>query len=246
MHTDIRNALDDNATAAALARTLIDGYLSPSLGAISKSEMDNLVFRCLVEAGAVKTDKGIYDIARRLSITPAKAKSLLFQWQLRQADDDAALRRRVYECLLDARFSTSGKLLTFGIESPLLREKLRAMFIEMRLFPDGSFSDEIVKIPIDQFVEFLDHTLDDARKTELVRALCPGDTQHLTFKGVFRSALQHWAGKVLGRAGDQVVEEGLGKVNGLMRGALQGDLKDVEPISDETSDGVDANNNSEE
>lgn len=240
MNPEIQRVLAQEQTAATLGRALIEGYLSPSLGAISKTETDNLVFKCLVETGAVRTDRGIYDIARRLNVTPTKAKNLLFQWQLRMAGDDRELENEVIENLLEVRFSSNGKLLTFGIENPLLREKLRAMFIEKKLFPDGSFSDEIVKVPIDQFVEFLDHRLDDQTKTQLIGRLYPNNQRGLSFKGVAKSALQHWGRKVIGKAADDVVEQTLTKVTKLMRGVFKGEIAEVEPVEDDEEE-VDEN-----
>jgi hypothetical protein len=63
--------------------------------------------------------------------------------------------------LKKTRFSNDGKLLTFGVESPLLKEEITARLKRKGVFPDASFSKELVKLPVDAFVEFLDEIVDD-------------------------------------------------------------------------------------
>lgn len=50
---------------------------------------------------------------------PAKARSLLLQYQLRT--DDTGLDQRVLQTLYQAKFSVDNKRLSFGVESPLIR-----------------------------------------------------------------------------------------------------------------------------
>jgi hypothetical protein len=73
------------ANAEVFVRTFLAGYLEPAFGARSKTEIDLLVFGCLIDAKVVDPDGPIYDIARGLNITPSRARSLVLNWQLRAA-----------------------------------------------------------------------------------------------------------------------------------------------------------------
>jgi hypothetical protein len=107
------------------------------------------------------------------------------------------------------------------------------MFIEHEIFPDGSYRDEIVKIPIDQFVEFLDKFIEEDRKQEIRQALVDDDQlQQLTFKRIASSALKHLARKALGKAGAALVDEGLGQAGALMNSFFGDDIGEIGEIAE--------------
>ena len=54
--------------------------------------------------------------------------------------------------LKKTRFSKDGTLLTFGIESPLLKEEVTARLKRKGIFADAAFSRELVKLPVEAFV----------------------------------------------------------------------------------------------
>ena len=162
--------LDDDKKAE-FAEGFIEAFTTPAFGAISKTEIDNLVFRLLVAAGALKEKSQIYEIARDLNVTPAKARNLLFQWQLRSMDNQDNLDKALKAALTSVRFTSNSGLLMFGVESPLVREELRSRLKSKGIFPDSSFSSDIIKVSVEHFVEFLDTLVDDATKKTIREAL---------------------------------------------------------------------------
>jgi hypothetical protein len=94
----------------------------------------------------VDPDAPIYDLARALNITPSRARSLVLNWQLRSTASQADLRQKIVNALKKTRFSKDGTLLTFGVESPLLKEEIAARLKLKGVFPDASFSKELVKL----------------------------------------------------------------------------------------------------
>ena len=166
MAIDIKGTLAKPANAAKFTAAFIAAYASPAFGAHSKSEIDLLVFSCLIEAGAIDPEAPEYDIARALNITPARVCTLILNWQLRSMPAQSDLRAAIIEALKKTRFSNDGKLLTFGVESPLLKEEITARLKRKGVFPDASFSKELVKLPADAFVEFLDEIVDDETKKQ--------------------------------------------------------------------------------
>ena len=163
--------LEDDKKAKDFAREFISVFSFPAFGAISKAEVDNLVFGLLIEAGALKSNSQIYEIARDLNVTPAKARNLLFQWQLRSVDNEDKLDEALKTALTSVRFTSNSGLLTFGVESPLVREELRSRLKSKGIFPDSSFSSDIIKVSVEHFVEFLDTLVDDAAKKKIREAL---------------------------------------------------------------------------
>lgn len=84
---DVRTALADPAKGQAFAAGFAQGYFGQAFGSLPKSEIDQLVFRLLMETKVLTPAQSLYEIARCLNVTPAKARNLLFQHQLRTMSD---------------------------------------------------------------------------------------------------------------------------------------------------------------
>lgn len=222
----------DPEKAQTFARDFLKLYTYPAFGAISKSEVDNLVFRLLTEVGAVNPNGPIYKIAKDLNITPQRARNLLFQWQMRMTKDDDVLREQLAECLSSVRFAKDGDLLSFGIESPLLREEMRARLKEMGVYADSSFASEIVRLPVERFVEFLDDFLPAQHKENMREALVR-DKQiaDVSFKGIATAVLKKVATRAIGKIGDELVDGALEEAGELISGLIKGDGEKVARIA---------------
>jgi hypothetical protein len=206
--TEIAERLKQDGVAADFAARFLAEYLTPAFGARSKSEIDFLVFECLIRAAVIDPRAPIYDTARLLNITPARVRGLLFNWQLRSTSAAADLRNELIEALQQTRFAKDGTLMSFGIESPLLGEEIRARLRRRGVFADASFSRELVRVPVDAFVEFLDDLVDDDTKTAL-KAILVKDKQlpDRSFKAVATGILMKLGEKVAGKAGEELAGE---------------------------------------
>jgi hypothetical protein len=234
MAMDIKAALSKPGNAAKFAGSFVDAYTSPAFGARSKSEIDLLVFACLIEANAVDPEAPIYEIARALNITPARVRSLILNWQLRTTPKQSDLRPAMVTALKKTRFTKDGTMLTFGIESPLLKEAINDRLKQKGVFSDASFSKELIRLPVEAFVEFLDDIVDDATKKD-VHATLVKDKQlpDTSFKALATGVLAKLGEKVAGEAGKELAGEIVGKaakpaaekVIGFLTGLLTGDAK---------------------
>jgi hypothetical protein len=230
MAIDIKAALSKPANATKFAAAFMPAYMSPAFGARSKTEIDLLVFASLIEAGAVDPEAPAYDIARALNITPARVRTLVLNWQLRSMPAQADLRSAIVEALKKTRFSNDGKLLTFGIESPLLREDVTARLKRKGVFPDASFSKELVKLPAEAFVEFLDEIVDEETKKQVKAALVK-DKQipDTSFKALATGVLVTLGKKAAGEAGgalaDKIAKPAAEKAVSFLMGLLTGDAR---------------------
>jgi hypothetical protein len=234
MATDILAALSKPGNAIKFCEQFVSGYMSPAFGARSKSEIDLLVFTSLIEAKTIDPETPIYDIARALNITPTKIRSLIFNWQLRTTAKDSDLRPALVAALRKTRFNSDGSLLTFGVESPLLKEEITARLKTNGVFSDASFAKEIVRLPVNAFVEFLDNIVDDDTKKSVKETLVK-DKQlpDKSFKALATGVLSKLGEKVAGKAGEAMAGELVGevgkpvakKVTGFIIGLLTSDAK---------------------
>jgi hypothetical protein len=234
MALDIKAALSKHADAAKFAVPFIAGYLSPAFGARSKAEIDLLVFTCLITADALDPQMPEYEIARALNITPSRVRNLILNWQLRSTPKDGDLRGAIVEALKKTRFSNDGKLLTFGIESPLLKEDIIARLKRKGVFPDASFSKELVKLPVDAFVEFLDEIVDDTTKKQVKDTLVKDNQiKDKSMKGLAIAVLTTLGEKFAGEIGKDMMgdlakpfaEKASGFITALLAGNVKGAFK---------------------
>lgn len=199
---DIFSSIQDPEKARAFTAKFLPQYLAPAFGARSKSEIDLLVFTCLVEAEILDPNAPIYDIARAFNLTPARVRTLLFNWQLRATLD---VQAAIVQMLRKTRFAKDGTLMTFGVESPLLREEIVARLKQRGVFADASFAKEIVRLPVEAFVGFFDEFVDDETKQKLKEHLV--DDKLLadkSFKAIVFGVLGKIGEKVAGEAGKAV------------------------------------------
>ncbi len=217
--------------AKLFSEKFVEGFTNPAFGTLSKAEVDNLVFALLIKVDALNPKSQAYEIARDLNVTPAKARNLLFQWQLRNMGDGPALKEDLVAALKTVRFTKEGDLLAFGIESPLLREELRSSLKRMGIFADASFSSEIVRLPVKHFVEFLDNILDQKVKQEMYQALIKDNLlKDTSFKAISFRILKGIAMKAVGEVGEDLADQFGMAVQGLAFGNIEAVKDAIEGI----------------
>jgi len=225
---DLLEPLDDPERAQTFARDFLRRFVSPAFGALSKTEVDILVFGLLVEAGAIEPRSQVYEIARDLNVTPAKARNLLFQWQIRNLGEGDAITDDLVTALRTVRFGKDGDLLSFGVESPLLREELRSRLKKLGIFADASFASEMIRLPTAHFVEFLDDLMSAKDKRAVRKALVADKRlKDRSFKALVITVLKAVATKLVGKAADDIADQ----VTGLVKALLDGDGESVASIA---------------
>jgi len=88
-------------------------------------------------------NRASYRMARALNITPAKAQTLLFQYQLRNISEDDT-DHEIMIAITTAKYQKDGDKLSFGVTSPLVKAALIAKMEEKGVFADISLSGNCV------------------------------------------------------------------------------------------------------
>jgi hypothetical protein len=190
---EVRTSVAAGATAQSFASGFADAYFAQALGVLPKTEIDLLVFRLLAEEGVIDADGSVFQIARALNITPAKARNLLFQYQLRFIEE-AQIEQAVLKLLASARFWVDGTKLNFGVESPLARATIDGRLKSSGVFADISLSGDILRLPLGQFAEFITLLLTEEKAKALEDALRKAG--HLKSSSL-NKALNSLAGKAI-------------------------------------------------
>lgn len=226
MKIDVDAIAHKREAASAFTRCFLTAYLTPAFGTRSKTEIDLLVFSSLIEAKVIDVDSPIYEIARALNIPTTRARTLLHNWQLRAPQSASDLQSAIVASLKKTRFSADGSLMTFGVESPLVKEEIVARLRRAGVFADASFSKEIIRMPIDAFVDFLD-TLLDAETKKNVKAILIKDGQlpDRSFKALATGILRKLGEKVAGEAGGALSKGVVDRVGSFLGGMLSSDPK---------------------
>lgn len=167
---EVRDKLEQKAIGVEFSKGFAQVYLAQSMGSLPKSEIDLLVFTLLIDLKVISADGSVFAIARALNITPSKARSLLFQYQLRHVDAQNG-DQMVATTLAKANFSVDEKRLSFGVESPLVRAIIDSKLKERGVFADLSLSGEILRVPLAQFDQFIELLMGKDKAKQLEKAL---------------------------------------------------------------------------
>lgn len=167
---EVRSAFEDEKLAAAFGKRFIDAYAATAFGVLPKREIDLQVFSFLVENDVVDADGSMYRLARALNLTPSRAKTLLFEHQLRnvtEQDTDHA----VMIALTTAKYWKERDTLAFGITSPLVKAAITGKMQDRGVFAETSLSGDILYLNPERFGEVVDDLLSAAQAKRLIELL---------------------------------------------------------------------------
>lgn len=127
-------------------------HLTPSFGSISKREIDIVMFSNLVDAEIWGSNPNPYDVVRDLKVTKAKAKSLLYEYNLRKSSDKTLTEQMVQllETPLLDKIVTSRKI-GVEVENPLLKEHIRNILKKLGYITDTSFNNDILYMSFEAY-----------------------------------------------------------------------------------------------
>jgi hypothetical protein len=196
-------ALNAQEAKEALIK-IFRGYLNPAFGALPKRENEIIMFQALQELKIFDKNPDLYSLLSSLRITRGKARTLLYESNLRQ---DFDLELELLEILKKPVLLKENDKVCLEIDNPLLIDHLKHVLKELGHITDGSFSPDLVKLTPDAYKKLLNNKFDKISKKELKKALIEcGAEKELTVKSILTSVLKKVGKKVADDAGDKAGE----------------------------------------
>jgi CRISPR/Cas system CSM-associated protein Csm2 small subunit len=204
-----------NEVKARILDDFLDTYLEPAFGSLSKTEIDMLVLGLLEQTKRIKEEDNQYTLSKKLKISQAKAKNLLYNRTLRKGkeeDLDRILDKKTKELLLNPTLQKDdNKQIYFYVENPLLIEHIRDKIHRLKHISDGSFSPHIIKLSIEAFAALVEDYIPN--KNEVLKVLknsgidIPDGSLKSLLASIFRNSVTILVKEVTGEIGSSAVKE---------------------------------------
>ena len=205
---EILNKLDkiDAERVKGTFKKLLQGYLTPAYGSISKRDFDILLFTLLQELDIFNKNPDIYELVSELRVTRTKARNLLYESKLRQTTK-TELDQELITILKNPIFFKDNDKIGIEIDNPYLIDHLRAKLKKLNHITDGSFSPELVRLTTDAFISLFESYLPEKSKEKIRKAFIEiGAEADSSLKGVLKGALKKLGSKIADEAGSQFAE----------------------------------------
>lgn len=150
-HDELRTILCD----------MVYTYCQPSFGSMSKHDSDLLLFDSMVRIGLISNNPTIYDIMSMLKVTRSKARSLIYEHQLRKIQNEEQLKEQLRNTLKRPLMSSLSKNVCLEVDNPYLIDFIRNELKGLGFVTDGSFNTELVKMSTDAFAALYEKTITD-------------------------------------------------------------------------------------
>ena len=215
--------ITDKADAAQCKKALekfLEDFLSPAFGAMPKGEIDISVLNLLIAIGAVNDNPSSYDLVSTLKITKQKARTLIYNRELRtrtSEDLDAEVRRILLKPVIQKR----GDQFALEVESPLALDHLRAKVRSLGHLTDGSFSTNLVTLKLDAMAALIESTLDSAQKAMAERELKKAGATEISLRGILKAMLKKFGSRIAGDAGEAVIENASDYIGPILDGTIK-------------------------
>ncbi len=199
---------------------LLEKYLDPAFGSLPKKEIDLLVLDALEELGYLTVEPPLYEVIQKLRVPRSKARSLMYERDLRHMDSPE-LDRRLKRALKNPIMQKDGDLFLLEIENPLVSDHLRSKVQTLGYITDSSFSASLVKLPLNAIVAVIDDCLTPEEKKSVREALVKAGAPDTSFKGILKATIKAVAKKVALDAGDALIESVNPYLSPIIDGAVE-------------------------
>lgn len=120
--------------------------------------------------GYLGPEPKIYDLVQRLRITKSRARSLLYDRDLRRLDT-AALDAMAIEVLKKPLLQSQGYAIAIEIENAYLSDHIRIKISSLGHVSDGSFSPSLIRLSASAAASLISSCLNDADRKKVEKAL---------------------------------------------------------------------------
>lgn len=161
-----------STNAELFTEEFLSHYLKNGIGSMSKSDIDALVMHLLdkysqKDVGYLLQDQQNQSVSEILRAPVTKIKRLRYEAALKyeKRAEDAAIRR-FKSCLRNVSMEIDTNKIVLILEDALAKNWIQGELKKERVFFDGSFNSEIVKVKPDQFIAIL-HIVLEYEEVEL-------------------------------------------------------------------------------
>lgn len=200
---------------------LLQDYLTPAYGSMSKRDFDILLFMKLQQLGLFEKNPDLYELVSELRVTRAKARNLLYESKLRQTSKEE-LDDELKEMLKRPVFLKDNDKIGIEIGNPYLIDHLRAKLKQLNHITDGSFSPELVRLTTDAFVTLFESYLPQDSQKEIKKAfVAVGAKEDTSLKGVLKGVVKKLGTKVADKAGGAVADSVVDYLGPIITGSAE-------------------------
>lgn len=221
--------LEKQELEALLGRLLTD-YTAPAFGVLPKREVDLLVFRTLRDAGLIREEAALYQVMAGLRVSRSKARNLMFDLEIRQAET-GALDDQVRSVIMNDSYFRDANWFVLEVENPVVQAHLREICRRARVVTDASFNPSLVRLPVSGLASVLEEFMTADQQAEVKRGLYrAGKLDDPSFRGLMKRALSDLAGRFAGKVGGEVMDGAIGAVGVFLQPILSGDQEAITDI----------------
>lgn len=148
------------------SNSLINEYLERGFGTMTKREFEVMILHDLLQ-NELK-GKSNYEISRKLGITEAKVKGLVYEVSLKYDKDEETWKQRFMQAIQKVNLFEKKDHVVFSIEDKATRSYLDALLKSKGRFSDKSFNSEIVIMRTIDFVDLLDSLFSPSEKNRIM------------------------------------------------------------------------------
>ena len=185
---------------------ILTQYLDPAFGTLPKREIDLLIFEVLQDLGFVNDKPEIYSLISELKISRSKARSLLYDRELRKYNEselDGLVKKELSKLIV----SKDGEEFKIELDSQLVSDHLRSKVKKLGYLSDGSFSPSIVKLCLRAITALIESYLSKSEQEKITKTLIKAGAPDKSFKGVLTAVLMKIANKVASDVGESLIEQ---------------------------------------
>ena len=175
----------------------------------------------LQELEVIAKTPEIYDVVSSLKVTRAKARNLIYESKLRTSTEND-LENELKE-LVSSPILKDGDKVSLEIGNPYLADYLRSKLRSLNHITDGSFSNELLKMTVDAYIDLFISLLPDGREDIEKALIRSGAKKDTSLKSIVKSIVEKLAKKALGDIGDAVIDN----VSDYLKPIIEGQITNI-------------------
>lgn len=147
----------------------LNDYKTPSFGSLSKKEIDLRIFELYIDAGVIRKDPSIFDLVNELKISRSKARSLIYDYNLRKKSEE--MLKEDLKSLLKEGVVEKDDRIKIEVDDPYLSDYIRNVLKSNKMIADGSFMKEILVLSTKAYCTLLENSLTEDETKAAKRSL---------------------------------------------------------------------------